>query len=148
MKVVVDTNMVVYLRDRRSPVHPRARSALAYAAKAGDGITLVPQVIYELWAVLTRSIEKNGLGWAPARAEAAIRDLLVSLPLTPDSADLVSNWLTAVARSAITGKRSHDWRLAVAARLAGANAILTFNTSDLAGFEGLEILEPAVDRAG
>ena len=127
--------------------YQRARAALNFAGATGDEILLVPQVVYELWAVLTRPIEKNGLGWAPPRAEMAIRDILSRIVMMADLPDLPMHWLAVVSKAGVTGKHAHDWRLAVAGQLAGAAAVLTFNTVDFTGFVGLEVLEPASDPA-
>lgn len=146
MKLAIDTNIIICVLDHGSALHARAVRALDFAAARGDEVVLLPIVIHESWAVLTRPPSANGLGWPPIQAAAALRAAMRRMPLVPDPADLTEQWLTAVAAADVAGRRAHDWRLATAARLAKVDAVLTFNTGDFAEFPGLDVLEPAAEH--
>src|SRR5262249_51272140 len=75
MNVLLDTNVLARAAQPAHSHYAVARSALAALVGKGDTPCLVPQVLYELWAVATRPLSANGLGLAPAQADAELSRL-------------------------------------------------------------------------
>ena len=54
MSVQLDTNILTRLSQSTDPAHSAARNAVAKLQAAGRGLGIVPQNLYEFWAVATR----------------------------------------------------------------------------------------------
>jgi predicted nucleic acid-binding protein len=75
MNALVDTNILVRLRELNSPDYPACTRALSRLLQRGDGLFICAQVAIEYWVVATRPKAANGLGLSPAEAEADLRTL-------------------------------------------------------------------------
>jgi predicted nucleic acid-binding protein len=127
------------------PTHPHYRAALDATdalGLQGDSLWVVPQVLYEFWAVATRPVAANGLGLSAARAQAELVRLKALFPLLHDTPAIYPEWETLVVRHTITGKNSHDARLVAAMGVHGITHLLTFNTVDFAHYQGITTLDP------
>ncbi len=62
MSVLLDTNILARLIQRGHPHQVVAVGAVKRLEDRGDQIYVVPQNLYELWAVCTRPAGENGLG--------------------------------------------------------------------------------------
>jgi hypothetical protein len=62
MKYLVDSNILLRLVQKNSPMHPDARKAIFMLRKEGALLCIIPQNLIEFWAVATRPISSNGLG--------------------------------------------------------------------------------------
>src|SRR6185369_2944291 len=62
MNVVLDANVLLRLADPTSSAHAIAATAILALRLHGHTLYVVPQCIYEFWAVATRPIANNGLG--------------------------------------------------------------------------------------
>lgn len=91
---------------------------------------IAPQTIFELYAVLTRPAVNNGYGLPPSEAVRAINALSTLAQIVEEPVGMRKRWLDLVVRHGVTGKASHDARLAAYALQLGLSAILT----DDAGF--------------
>jgi predicted nucleic acid-binding protein len=133
--ILLDTNLVGRLTDSADPLHATARDAIRRLTSAGERLVIVPQVLYEFWAVATRPAGpppdgRNGYGMSVSQAGQWIRFCRRRFTLLPDRADLVETWQDLVGRHGITGTKSHDARLAAAMRTYGIASLLTFNAAD------------------
>ncbi len=72
MNLLADTNILVRLSDTSSPFHPVCRRAVASLLGKGDLLFICTQNVVEYWAVATRPVQVNGLGFDPAHAEAEL----------------------------------------------------------------------------
>lgn len=110
----------------------------------GSGVTvfLCAQVLVEFWAVATRPKDVNGLGWSTTVATRAIAALREQFPLLEDRPDALDCWLELVSRCQVSGKRSHDARLAGLMHAHGVRQIVTFNTADFPADWGVEAVDP------
>ncbi|HKV48296.1 MAG TPA: hypothetical protein VJN69_09410 [Candidatus Acidoferrales bacterium] len=68
----------------------------------------------------------------------ALKRFFVLLPELP----LREEWERLVATYRVSGKNTHDARLAAAMAVHGVNSILTFNTDDFARYPGISVLDP------
>ncbi len=59
MNVLLDANVLIRLADPTSKAHTIAATAVSTLRAQGDSLYIVPQSIYEFWAVATRPIANN-----------------------------------------------------------------------------------------
>ncbi len=140
MKILVDTNVLVRLSQPDHVLHHTARSALKRLQARGDDPCIVPQIIYEYWAVCTRPIAQNGLAMTVTEAAAefaTIRDLFT---LFRDERAILQAWEGSVVPFDVKGKTTHDARLVAAMERHGLSHILTLIPTDFRRFTGITIL--------
>ena len=142
MRIAVDTNVLVRSLHRQSLDHTVANNALESLRQRNEELLLFTQVACEWWAVVTRPLANNGLGLSVTFAEQVFETLRASFVFVPDPTGLIDQWFDLVKRTAAVGKNAHDARLAAAAILAGADALLTFNLQDFRRFTPLTVLDP------
>ena len=115
--------------------------------RRGEPLIIVPQNLYEFWAVATRSkgpppAGRNGLGMTPAQAGHWLRFFQRRFTLLPDREELTRLWQALVEAHGITGFRADDVRLIAAMQSYGISRLLTFNADDFRGFP-VTLLDPA-----
>lgn len=142
MRILVDTNIVLRLGDKRHVMHPEALAAVDWLDSNGHECVIVPQVLYEYWVVATRPPEKNGLGMSVSDADAAISQSVEFFRLLLDERGIFTCWRELVAKNDVKGKNAHDARL-VAMQRHGLTDLLSFNKSDFARFAAISAVSPA-----
>jgi predicted nucleic acid-binding protein len=143
MNILLDTNILTRLAE---PGHARYRAAFDATAALrarGDTLCIVPQNVYEFWAVCTRPTSANGLGKTPAVAAAEISTFRTNFTLLADTAAILPAWETLVTTHAVLGRNAHDARLVAAMVVHGVTHLLTFNEQDFRRFPGITVLTPA-----
>jgi predicted nucleic acid-binding protein len=141
-RYLADTNVLLRLSDTPSPQNPIAAQALARLFRENHSVFITAQNILEFWAVATRPLEVNGLGWSPERTRREVRALLEKFPLLPDHPDIFANWIGLVENIPVVGKRVHDARLVAVMRTNDVEHLLTFNSGDFSVFPRLSVIEP------
>jgi predicted nucleic acid-binding protein len=139
---LADTNLLLRLADPASPQHSIATRALAQLLGRGDEVYLTPQNFIEFWAVATRPLQANGLGWSTERTAQEVTELQARFPLLADSPDIFIRWLELVKQLPIHGKRVHDARLVAVLQAHGVEHLITFNASDFGAFASLSLIDP------
>lgn len=139
---LADTNLLLRLADPLSPQHPIAADALARLLRQGDEVYLTPQNFIEFWAVATRPVEANGLGWSSERTRKEVSELQDRFPLLPESPEIFHRWLELVQQLPVHGKRVHDARLVAVWQAHAIEHLITFNISDFNVFESLSVVDP------
>lgn len=105
-------------------------------------LVVASQCLHEFYAVATRPAEsRGGLGLPPVQAQRAILGFRSDLLLLEDPPDLFDVWLDLVVRHGVSGRATHDARLAA---FALAHEIETVATRDRGRFRrfGLNEIEP------
>lgn len=148
MKILLDTNILLRLAQPTSPLHPAAVDAMIRLEDIGTTKCLVPQVIYEYWAVATRPVENNGLGMSVAQVAQSVQQALAEYPLLRDERGVFRRWLPLVTTHDVKGKNAHDARLVAAMQRHGVTNLLTFNGADFARFPAISVLSPTDVLAG
>lgn len=143
MDVLIDTNILVRGVHRSAARHREAILALRALRGRGDRICLVPQNLYEFWAVATRPVENNGLGLTPAQAHRVTGRIEELCAVFRDPGELYDEWRRLIVSHAVSGKKTHDARLVAAMTLLGVSHILTFNLGDFARYTGIHVIDPA-----
>ncbi|MBI2804549.1 MAG: type II toxin-antitoxin system VapC family toxin [Planctomycetes bacterium] len=145
--ILLDTNVLGRMTDSTDPNCAISRQSVHTLLARKERLVIVPQNLYEFWAVATRKsgpppAGQNGLGMSPRQASQWVYYFQRRFTLLPDRADLVDHWLALVLANSIHGLKSHDARLIAAMQTHGIARILTFNTQDFRGFS-VTILEPS-----
>lgn len=138
-----DTNLLLRMVDAASVHHRMAVDSLAALLRGRHDAFITAQNLIEFWAVATRPVEANGLGWNRGRTSAEVAALRQRFPFLPDSPDILGRWLTLVETFPVTGKRVHDARLVAVLQAHGVEHLVTFNVGDFTAFTGVSIIHPA-----
>lgn len=142
MNILVDANVLLRLADPTSSSRAVARTAVSRLRAQGDALHIVPQCVYEFWAVATRPIAQNGLGLSCVECLQEVVNLKALFSFLDDKPTLFAEWEAVVAAVACHGKISHDARYVAAMRTHGLTHLLTFNVSDFTRFSGIALLDP------
>lgn len=146
-RYLLDTNILLRVAQAEAPAHPLATHAVAELLAQGHDLCVTPQVLIEFWAVATRPVSVNGLGWPPTTVANEVDAVLVQYRLLEDAPDMFPHWSHLVRLHGVQGKRTHDARLVAVMLTHGVTRLLTLNTDDFAGFPEVEAVNPA-DVAG
>jgi predicted nucleic acid-binding protein len=132
VRYLLDTSIVIRAVNPQDPQQSLAMAAIAELKRRDREPVLTPQVVVESWAVGTRPVSNNGLGWTPFQMGQRIDKLIVALGLSmlSDVATVYDHWRSLVERHAVSGKQVHDARLVAVMLTHGVLALLTFNDAD------------------
>ena len=149
--ILLDTNLLTRLVRSSDSGAAVARAAVHALLGRGERLVVVPQNLYEFWAVATRRPGSppaggNGLGMTPAQAGQWLRFFRRRFTVLADREDLAELWQSLVEAHGVTGFRSHDARLVAAMQSYGIDRLLTFNGADFRRLP-VTVLDPAVVRA-
>jgi predicted nucleic acid-binding protein len=143
MTILVDTN--VWLRssqpDHRQ--HSEASTATKSLMSGGHELAIAPQVLYEFWAVATRPLTANGLGFSASRADSEMSRIRRIGSLYDDDSNILPMWHGVVTKYQVFGKKAHDARLVAAMLRHHVTHLLTFNGQDFARYGEITVLAPA-----
>jgi predicted nucleic acid-binding protein len=140
--ILLDTNLLGRITDPRDPQCAAARRAMHALFAKREQPVIVPQNLYEFWAVATRTRAVNGLELSTEQASQWLRFFQRRFTLLPDREDLPAQWHELVRAHAIRGFRAHDARLVAAMRCHGITRLLTFNGDDFKSFS-ITVVDPA-----
>src|SRR6266404_3847426 len=107
-RILTDTNIWLRVADPGAAQHSDAVGAVARLLADGYEVCLCAQNLVEFWAVATRPVEVNGLGWTTEEAAVEIDGLESRFNLLPETPEVFTHWKTLVRTCAIRGKRTHD----------------------------------------
>ena len=146
--ILLDTNVLVRMTDSINPQCAAARQAVHKSfAKRGQPV-VVPQNLYEFWAVATRKpgpplAGQNGLGMTAERASQWLRILPTPIHASPRSGRTAcASGTTSSGAYGILGLKSYDARLVAAMQSYGITRLLTFNTDHFRSLP-ITLLDPA-----
>jgi predicted nucleic acid-binding protein len=136
-KILVDTNILAYLTDNKSPFFPKAFAFFEWAEENGVKLTLTQQNIIEFIRTLVRDYGST-LSKAVERARALLseREFVLINPL-PTTLDL---YCELVGRG---NKGTFDLYMAATAIDNGVDCIVTNDPKGFKNIEGLEVLSLA-----
>lgn len=142
MRILLDTNILVRLANGQDPGRTPVLNTLRQQVLQGSQLFLVPQNLYEFWAVATRPQQVNGLGITPDQARQEIERFTLAYEVLPETSAVFQHWLNLVSTHAVSGRPSHDARIAAAVQAHGLDALLTLNAPHFKRFD-LTVLTPA-----
>jgi predicted nucleic acid-binding protein len=137
--ILLDTNLLARMTDSADKHYAASRGAIHKLLTQHEQIIIVPQNLYEFWAVANRRpgnapAGQNGLGMSSEQASQWLAFFQRQFSLLPDREDLPARWHTLVRSRDIKGFKSHDARLVAAMESYGISRLLTFNASDFKDF--------------
>lgn len=142
MRILVDTNILIRLTNIGDPDHSLAEAAIHNLRKQKFVAFMVPQNLYEYWAVATRPIAVNGLGLSATEAAVEVANFKRLFFICEDEPQIRDAWEFLVTTHAVVGKTSHDARIVAAMKVHGMVDILTFNKPDFQRFPGINVITP------
>jgi predicted nucleic acid-binding protein len=142
MKYLVDTNILLRLVQKNSPMHLDTQRAILTLKKQGEFLCIIPQNIIEFWAVATRPLDKNGLGLSITQAEEESEKLKKIFILELDTPQIFTEWESLVIKYQVMGKQVHDARLFAAMIAHNITHLLTFNVDDFKRFSEIVVVDP------
>src|SRR5438876_4258821 len=122
------------MTDSTDPQCAATRRAVHSLLARRERLTIIPQNLYELWAVATRKpgpppAGQNGLGMTCEQASQWLHFFQRRFTLLPDRAELLASWHALVKGLGIKGVRSYIARLVAAMQAYGIQQLLTFNAN-------------------
>jgi len=142
MLYLVDTSILIRLYNRTDGAHAAVKQCLEDLDSEGAELTLSPQVVYEFWTVATRPKDVNGLGLSTEEANHQLEKLLSIFRLIPESEAVFEEWRKQVSTKKISGKLSHDARLAAVMIVNKIENLLTLNPNDFKRFFEIRVVDP------
>jgi predicted nucleic acid-binding protein len=140
--ILLDSNLLGRMTDSDDPQCAVARRAMHLLFAKGERFAIVPQNLYEFWAIATRAKSANGLGMTIEQTSQWLRFFQRRFAVLPDKEDLPARWHNLVKTLRVTGFRAHDVRLVAAAQSHGITQMLTFDAGDISGLP-ITIIDPA-----
>ncbi|HEX7721480.1 MAG TPA: PIN domain-containing protein [Pyrinomonadaceae bacterium] len=142
MSFAVDTNVLLRSIDDGHAAQPVAENSLLVLRDDGETLSIFPQNLVEFWAVATRPLANNGLGWSIDRAEQELADLEKLFVVLADTDAILAEWERLVVRYRVIGKQAHDAHLVAAMLVHQVTHFLTFNTDDFKRFSEITVVNP------
>jgi len=138
----VDSNILLRSIDDGHPAQPVAQNGLLELRNKGETPSIFPQNLVEFWAVATRPIVNNGLGWSVDRAEQELSDLKNLFVVLADTDAILSEWKRLVVQYRVIGKQAHDAHIVAAMLVHKVTHLLTFNDGDFRRFTEITVVNP------
>ena len=100
------------------------------------------QNVAEFWNVLTRPVDKNGMGLSVERAEEELEKLESTFQVLYEDVYSHRHWESLLKRHQIKGVSVHDARLVSVMLAQNITHILTFDTGDFARYTEITAIHP------
>jgi predicted nucleic acid-binding protein len=142
MAILVDTNILLRLRDPADPRYAACLAVLDSVQATRHGLSICAQVMIEYWVAATRPTAQNGFGLTPDEARSDLVRLRGFLPCLPEAPDVADRWLRLVTQHSVSGKPAHDTRLVALMEAHGVRRLLTLNPGDFARYPNVECVRP------
>ena len=142
MNYLLDTNILLRSADPNSESYSLVRNAVNSLIEDGGTCYITSQVLIEFWAVATRPLNVNGLGWTPERTKNQINQFIARFTLLEETPDIFPLWFQLVTDYNIKGKRTHDIRLLAVMKAHNITHLLTFNSEDFIPLPNITIVQP------
>jgi hypothetical protein len=114
MRVLIDTNILGRLAQPRHSLYRITTEAVDKLNQDGHELRVVPQILYEFWAIATRPVNENGLGFSITETNDRLRRFKLLFPPLRDERGILEPWEKLVVQHSVMGKPTHDARLVAA----------------------------------
>jgi predicted nucleic acid-binding protein len=138
--ILLDTNILCYALDVRSPRHPECLSVIQHAATRALPGVLVPQVLIECYSVIT-SPRRTDSPTLPEHAWGIMHSLSEAIEVKAVPESLIDDLGGLLARHPRRGRDVFDLALVAQMRSHGIRTICTCNTRDF-DVAGIRAIEP------
>lgn len=142
MQVLIDSNILVRLREMSNPLRTTCWNAVLNLQRQQASLLICTQSLIEFWSVSTRPVSANGLGQSISQTLQDCNDFISLFTLLPEPPDIATRWLQIVSKYQVQGKQAHDARMVALAGAYGINHILTLNSVDFARFTEIAVIDP------
>lgn len=140
-RLFVDTNILVYATDPRSPYRSEAVTALAQAWRSGFILVISTQILREYLAVTTRM----NLGDSDIPLAAIFENVRLfrrAFEVVDDKNTVLDHLLDLLASIPTAGRQIYDANIVATMQAHGIRTLLTHNTADFNRFSHLiELLD-------
>jgi len=138
--VFIDTNILVYATDDKSPFHSKSLDMLNQLMTEGNECAISPQIVREYLVVFTRGISPDDA--ARSAALHNIAKFLEAFTLLDENHETVYRLQTILENSAVGGKQIHDANIVAVMQAHGVKRLLTHNIDDFKKYaQWIEILK-------
>ena len=145
-RFAVDSNVLIAAAQARHPDNPAAASEIESRLANSETMVLPGHVLLETYSVLTRL--PPALRLRPLAAFATVSAFASNAEVVGIPAGSFLNLIEGAMTTRVTGGRIYDALIAEAARVSGAEVLLTFNVRHFAGIAGnMSIVEPGASRS-
>jgi len=108
---LLDTNILLRLTRNADTQHNLVETALSRLLLEGATLHYTHQNIAELWNVMTRPVERNGLGLTTNEAEREVQAIDSGMTLLPDSEAVYREWRKIIVQYNVLGVQvTHAWQ--------------------------------------
>ncbi len=145
MFYLIDTNILLRFVIRSHPLHLTIRAAIRQLKQENYTLYVTSQNCVEFWNVVTRPIDRNGLGFTHIEADRLLGLIERIFLILPDNSTVYSKWRSLVVRFKVSGVQVHDARLVAAMQTNNITHILTLNARDFMRYssDGIIAVDPA-----
>lgn len=143
MKLLIDTNVLLRLRDPESPHHSDCVQALDQLRKFSKTAYTCAQVLVEYWVVATRPREVNGLALSTDAVDRYLSDTETVFSCLPEPSDIAARWRKLVVEHGVQGRPAYDARLVALMQAHDVTHVVTLNTGDFARYRGITPVLPS-----
>lgn len=142
MDLLIETGILFQLMQISSKQHDSVRNAFRILKERDANLFITTQNIMEFMSVVTRPIEKNGLGLTLEEARKYMLELLSTFSLLQDTPTVLDEWLQIIINTNLSGHQFYDAKLVAIMKANGIKHILTTNPIDYKFYSGIIALTP------
>jgi predicted nucleic acid-binding protein len=142
MLYALDTSIVLRLSQPHHPLNSAVKQSIEKLEQNGDEVIVLPQILVEFWAVATRPVNVNGLGSTIEEAETELDNLQKLFTLIPENELIFGEWKRIVTQYKVSGKTTHDVRIAATMQVHKIKHLLTLNAADFKRHIGITAVTP------
>ncbi len=142
MAFLPDTSVILRLNEPSNPICKIVEECLDKLSQNGEELVVVPQILVEFWVVATRPKSVNGLGMTTDEAKRELENLQKLFTLLPEDENIFDQWKRLVTKHKVSGKPTHDARIAAAMIIHKIENILTLNPNDFKRFAEINAVRP------
>jgi predicted nucleic acid-binding protein len=144
MDYLVDTNVAARSILLSDPSYSLVSQAIAKLMAQGDRVFITAQNLIEFCGFATRPAgpPANGLGMAPAQADAELQKMKAFFRFLSDTPAIYTKWEKLVFALGVAGKQVHDARLVAVMKTYGVTHLLTLNPGDFVRYPGITVIHP------
>jgi predicted nucleic acid-binding protein len=139
---LLDTNVLLRLRDEADPRHRECIVAVDALTDEGRQLLTCLQILAEYWVMLTRPRDVNGCGLPFEEAAIALGKVRETFCCLAEPTDMAERWQRLVLDCKVLGRQAHDARIAALMLAHGVSHILTLNPGDFFRYQGIAPVTP------
>ena len=139
---LIDTNILLRLAQISSSQHSEAKNAVDKLLAQNFTLCILLQNVSEFWNVCTRPLDKNGLGFSIAQADAELSQIELVFDILPDTEEVYRNWRELVVNHSVSGVQVHDAKIVAAMKAHNIQNLLTFNAKHFKRYTEIKADEP------